>query len=156
MEVVVGLLLVLGTILKETEGLRCSDSGRRKIVDCPTGTCARIVNNRIVLDNGTVVNNGTVGRTWCYTSLREQCLQKEFNGTEFCTDSEENEEKLRNCRSNKNDANNHNFMNEGDEMCFCFTDRCSPSGRSTPNAQVILTILVAASAYTFNVGRGSS
>jgi len=168
MEVVVGLLLVLGATLdgSEGKGRQCyegigSDKGTSGT--CPPGqvTCAKSLKGNTVIARG----------CFLVPFLGPECLQKKF-GASGCVKLSD-KQKLLDCKfetrtitenttdssvlklNGRSSEKGRVSDEEADTWCLCSTDLCNPAGRSTPSIQVILTILVAASVYTFNIGLGS-
>jgi len=188
MEVVLGLLILIGTMLEGAEGLRCyqtAGNNASEATDCPAAATACLKVTAIV-NASTCLPMG---------SNQRQCLDKEFGRRGKCVDlsNQKEAEKYTTCASingrsipqNTTGFSLPNLKNplnrvkiegrtskSGDrslaEICFCYTDLCNgdtvifkdppgpnPAGRSTPSAQVILAILLAASLYAFSIGLGS-
>jgi len=143
----VGLLLVLGATLNGSEGLICyeGENDVKEEVTCPSGS-----NGCVKLVKGTKIDR----RCWKFDEKMKLCIE-EVLGAVSCTSqsSKEDDTKIKSCIDKNSTAIGRK---EGDDMCACFTDRCNPAGRSTPSIEVILSILVAAAVYTFNIGGGSS
>jgi len=168
----VGLLIVLGTILGGSEGLKCYQSEGPDIKnsrECPWGytSCVKF------LDGGTVTGRlcgSGVGQTCFKNKYPSGCakLTTEEEGKNFAkcitagrsdqtTTKNTTEDSLGNLRTILDGQTSRQGLQNirADEFCYCWTDNCNPAGHSTPNNRVIFAILVAAALYSFNFGLGS-
>jgi len=157
MEVIVGLLIVIGTILEGSEGIKCyvsEGADAKNATDCELvdgngyNACVRLEEGRKV-----------VGRKCGYATKdclpRSSCLSA---WDKRCEDDYEDDATTQSSPSNTTTSSqgraSKKRRQEVRQACYCFTDLCNPAGRSTPNVQVLLSILVAASLYAFNNGLG--
>jgi len=172
MEVVVGLLLVLGATLDGSEGIRCYEGTNDVNQEV---TCAGSGANGCGIR---VYDGDKITRGCSEVSERlKECLEK-AQGADGCSSigaamSETELKILKACmKPDGRTATQNTTSRQGQAtwLCDCFTDRCNEgnngqvtksklenfAGHSTPNIQVIIALLVAASLYTFDIGVGSS
>jgi len=180
LEVIVSLLIVIGIVLEGCEGFQCYvTTGRndaKEATYCPgTNFCIKGFEGK---DIARVCGEGILEKPQLY----KQCIDKLFGGCHTLRQERENKNKLRQCMGDKSGRTIHQNTTGGSPnptepnmrtildgrtsqngrinkddvtVCVCITDLCNPAGLSSPNAQVILAVLVAAALSTFNFGLGS-
>jgi len=162
MELVAGLLIMLGMILGGSEGIKCyvgKGSGPGEPMDCSAG---------ITGCEKSIKDNAVIGRDCAVDKMTKECVDKVFGADGGCYKKGEKEAEYGACIDPPPPANiSGRTPSKGkqgpvdtnrDKACYCFTDLCnsdtptSPAGRSTPNKQVIFAFLVPAVLYIFNLG----